>query len=148
MMVGTSFIQQQQDEPGMRNQTQNWSWQNIWRGIGSQRPHGSRRGANDREPPSASHFLVSSGLFSEDSSFHPVITQVLTKKTRAGKWGFLCLVLQTVGIFMGRGFFLGKYFYGVFLTWVAQKARGGGDFVLKEAGDSKNGTGKGQMRGR
>lgn len=28
---------------------------------------------------------------------------------------------------------------------MAQKARGGGDFVLKDDRDSKNGTGKGQM---
>lgn len=52
MMVRISFIQQQ-DEPGMRNQTQNWSWQNIWQGVGGQRQHGLHRVANGRECQSA-----------------------------------------------------------------------------------------------
>lgn len=78
MTVGISFMQQQQDEPGMRNQTQNWSWQNIWRGLAARDNTGCVELQMAQNANQQKGFLVLSGLYSKTSSFHPVITQVLT----------------------------------------------------------------------
>lgn len=123
VMVGTSFIQQKQDEAGMRNQTQNSSWQNIWRGAGGQRQqHGLWRVTNGRGCQSAKGFPVFSGLFSEASSFHPVITQVLTK-AQSWEMRLLCLVLQVIGIFIGRCLLSWANILWSVFEWMAQKTK-------------------------
>lgn len=95
-------------------------------------------------------FLVLSGLFSEASSFHPVITQVLTE---AQSWEMGLFVSYLPGY---RNFyrkvpsFLGSILWGVFDV-NSPKKQGRRKFSLKkkkEDEDSKNRIRKGQKRGK
>lgn len=79
--------------------------------------------------PISRRLSVFSGCFSEASSFHSVITQVLTKLL-SWEMRLLCLVLQVIGIFTERFlFFSGQIlYYEMSLSEVAQKVEEGGIF--------------------
>lgn len=114
MTVGTSFIQQQPDEPGTRISLRSEAGRTsdgCWR----QRQQEFGRAANSRERQSTEGLpwvvwpLLSGQLISQSSS-------KFEQKHRARKWDFLCLALPgAVGIFYRKvPSFLGKYFMGCF----------------------------------
>lgn len=120
-----------QDEPGMRNQTQNWSWQNIWRVLAARDNTGCVELQMAQNANQQKGFLVLSGLFSEASSFHPVITQVLPE---AQSWEMGLFVSYLPGY---RNFyrkvpsFLGSILWGVFDV-NSPKKQGRRKFSLKK----------------